>query len=307
MASTLATSPSAPPGGVLLAGLITSSVGLVVGVGYGLAVAYVPFVNVLTLLGAAIFGGVMAWAGAKGFEAGRVRHREAGLAIVMIATTLGFYVSWVIWVAALFETTEALSLAWRPVELMRSIETINAAGPWKFQGWRPTGNVLWGLWFIEALLIFGLAYKGTEREQERLLARPFCTECKQWIGRAQGIANFALGEDEASVVREHIRAREWEYFTRLGLSEDVDNGHRVLVAQCECGKVQCATVERNTRAPGEIGDCTFLAKELVLGEGELKRIEAPARLAARAWNGWPGRRGAPRAEAESGEVSGPGE
>lgn len=286
MASALATSPSASPAGVLQALMITTVGALVIGAGYGLAVAYIPFVNLLTLVGAPVFGAMVAMVGEKGFVAGRVRRREAGLAIVMIATALGFYVSWVIWVAAVVESSEALSLAWQPVELLRTIDAINAAGPWKLRGWRPTGAELWLLWFVEGLLIFALAYQGAEREQARLLARPFCTECKEWIGRAQGVANFGLGEDESSVVREHVRAREWEYFAGLGLSNDVDNGHRVLVAQCACGRVQCATVERNVRLPGEIGDCTFLAKELVLEDGELKRIEAPARLARR--DAWPG-------------------
>jgi hypothetical protein len=289
MASALATSPSAPVWGVVQAVVTATAAALVIGVVYALAVRHIPFVNLLTLAGAPVFGAMVAMAAEHGFTAGRVRHREAGLAVVMVAVALGFYASWVVWVAAVIGSTEALSLAWQPIELLRTIEAINAAGPWKFQGWRATGAMLWMLWLVEAVLIFGAAYLSAEGDLRRLTTRPFCTQCAQWIGRAEGVANFGLGTDESSVVREHVRAREWEYFAELGASEDVDNGHRVLIAQCGCGRVQCATVERNVRAAGEVGDCTFLAKELVLEDDEPQRIHASARLARPAGSGrWPG-------------------
>jgi len=87
---------------------MTIAAAVALGVGYALAIWYIPFINLLSLAGAPMFGVLIATTADHGFRTGRVRHRGAALAVVVLASAIGLYVSWIVWIAAVQRTPEAL-------------------------------------------------------------------------------------------------------------------------------------------------------------------------------------------------------
>ncbi len=279
MPSTLATSPSARPLGVLKATLYTTAAAMLIATVYSLVMWFIPFVNVLTILAAPAFGMFVAHAAERGCEVGRVRHRGVAYAILAFALTVGFYTAWVVWVAAVARDPETLLLGLHPGVLASLIAYLNVIGLWKVGDFSPTGSILWLLWIVEALLLYGVAFAAVRVPLENLLRRPFCRTCEGFIGRPEHLVHFGLGPDTRAEVADHVAARDWEYFAGLGRSEDEDNAHRLLLAKCACGRLQAATVERHTRDLGDYGDYSSLAKDAVLSDDEPERIAAAARLA----------------------------
>lgn len=265
---------TAPPGGIALAAAITVAAAVGIGVVYGYALSALPVVHIVTLAAAPAFGLIIAVAAEFGFKLGRVRHSTAGLTIVMIGAVIGLYASWAAWVCGLIGEPDLLALASRPLLLLDVIAGINEAGPWSIRNWRPTGLALSILWLVEAGCIVGMARKTAITNLQKLSDRPFCPACNNWIGPAEGLANFGLGDPDE--VRQHVRDRDWEYFSNLGISYDVDNANRLSLTQCKCGALRCATLERATRRPDSVRERALIAQHVLLTADEVQRLRAAA-------------------------------
>lgn len=98
---------------------------------YAVAIFYVPFVNVLTLLAAPALGAGAAMFSQRALEAGRIRSPLVGLAITVLAAVLALHVSWVVWITVLGKDSALLQLAYRPLELARAIALVNTLGSCK--------------------------------------------------------------------------------------------------------------------------------------------------------------------------------
>jgi hypothetical protein len=146
---------------------------LVLGLVYGYALAWIPFIYINFFIVAGYgfgVGFILAYAG----KLGKIRHFGLMLGLGFLVGLLAEYVGWVAWLHAMSDQ-ELLILD--PGELFRGIKLLAASGVWSLSSWTPTGWALYTVWGIEVLMVIGLAtVMGGSMASE-----PFCERCHRWV------------------------------------------------------------------------------------------------------------------------------
>ncbi len=261
---------------LVLAAVLTIGAAIVVGAAYSLILDSISFINIITLAAAPGFGWLVASTSVNVLRTLRVHHDvRAGMAITMLAATLGFYTSWVVHVAFLAGDSAMLEIALHPSELWRVIVAINHAGSWKISGTTPKGTTLWILWLAEAGLIFRFAWTA-KADLAVIAVHPYCPQCRNWVAHPTPIASFALGEEELPDVATHVHERDWDYFADFAPAPHEDRAYTFTVEQCPCGMLETLDVEATWVSPEGRNVCRQLAKQLPIGHEDVARIRGLA-------------------------------
>ncbi len=143
--------PTLNSAGLLLMLAVGFAGAVIIGVVYGVVVAWMPLIYVNIVLTALCGGGVGAVV-VKGGEWGRCYQQGPILAVGLLAGLLALGVSWVTWFWALshFEL-----LVLDPGTMVAMARERLEFGAWSMSGYTPTGAALGVIWALEALFIVG--------------------------------------------------------------------------------------------------------------------------------------------------------
>ncbi|MBN2210857.1 MAG: hypothetical protein JW709_05620 [Sedimentisphaerales bacterium] len=184
-----------PSGVVGVVGLINMivlgvSAAVVLGVIYGYAIFYIPFIYVSFVITLG-FGAGVGYAVGLGGRLGKVRNAKVGYILGFLAGCLAEYIGWVSWLLAASDQ-EVLIL--NPKVMLDAIQMVAAEGAWSIFNWTPSGILLYLIWTVEAMMIIGVC---TFLAGSMLSAKPFCESCNQWIKDKMTIAPLTpIGEPD---------------------------------------------------------------------------------------------------------------
>lgn len=235
----------------------------VVGVAYGLAVFYVPFVKISFIITAAAGGGLGYLLGKLGLI-GKVRSMAALLTVSLLGGIVAWYCSWVTWILIASEF-ELLILT--PYGLYAFMELGFYEGFWSMGSGDEAfkGYPLVAVWCIEAAMLIGIA---AIVPYSMLCDRLFCETCTTWI---KGLSKFPQREpvaDPAGLVNA-LEGADFEALAALGPRTSNDEPYTsVEISCCErCGELgyldvkSCVLVESKD---GVSTQETSLVKHLIV-------------------------------------------
>ena len=218
----------------LLRGLVVGSFfGAGLAVAYAYAILYVPLAGYITALLTGGFGLFLGVSIGLPLKTGKTRNRRAAVLCALPVVLGAFYVSWAVWVFAFLrrsggEGVPLQALLLHPRDLWDTIVQINAVGPWRLKGLRPTGAWLWALWGIEALTVIGLGLLGAQTT----LDQPFCERCELWTEEEKELLALAPVDREELVRRLETDDLDTA-FRKLGPPAE-DNPKCLLVSLQSC-------------------------------------------------------------------------
>jgi hypothetical protein len=227
-----------PPGFMMALGIAVGAA-LVLAFVYAYFTVYIPVVGTITFVLSAGFGALVGAIAAKGLELGKVRNVGLSVVVVLVASLLGYYVSWAAWLHALlnkagFEVGLG-ELLTSPALMWDFIVAINESGSWTFKDLTPTGGFLWVLWALEAVLILGVAiFLGLA-----LAAKvPFCERCNTWTRGALGVA-FLDDQAPAEALRDRLEDKDLAAVEAIGAPTVGDRFYRLDLHECPQCKTLC--------------------------------------------------------------------
>lgn len=218
--------------------LILVGAGLAVGASlplawlYALGIYYIPFVylNVLLTLGFGwALGALVVWV----LRGCRVRNTTLALLTALGVTALAFYFHWAAWVSTVLGSGDVevgvLDAALQPAALWSVVLAINETGAWGFGESPVTGGVLWAIWAVEALIVFGVALFWTHVAFQDV---PYCEVCDSWCEKEKNVAR--LTGPDPDVILDAVTGKDFAAlatFPRVPLDADAGGW---LEFDCEC-------------------------------------------------------------------------
>jgi len=162
--------------------IIFGTVGtLVLGIIYGYAIFYIPYIahNFLITLG---FGALVGFIVGNGGKLGKVRNPRLLLLFGFLFGLFAEYTGWVSWIFA-FSKQQTLVLF--PSDVLSVVEIVAEKGSWwDIFGWTPKGTALYVIWGIEATMIIATS---TLVSWALLISTPFCERCNRWVEKKNSI------------------------------------------------------------------------------------------------------------------------
>ena len=191
---------------IIILGVVSS---LVLGAIYGYAIFYIPFIYLNIFITMAL-GGFVGHAVAIGGKYGKVRNENALLLFGFIFGLFSEYISWVSWIHAY---SEQEVLIYSPAVILEVMQELSVNGAWSIFGWTPTGNWIYSIWSIEAIMIVGFS---------AILAMmnsvPFCEQCYKWVEEGETIEPL----EPLDVTSELVGQWENENYSSLKSLEESD-------------------------------------------------------------------------------------
>lgn len=251
------------------------------GYGYGHLVAYQPFSGLLTPLFAAMLGSLLGAATADLLRRLRVRNLWVAGAIAFTVATIALYVSWATWMAAVLRglgvDATAGGFLVHPVRLWNAMATAARTGHWQLFQLRPTGSALWGMWTLEAAIVYAAAIVMT---LSQLNERGYCEGCGSWTVRDMDIARVPA--DDFLATGKHLEQRDLAFFATLGeVAPDATSWTAFDLHTCRCGALNLLDayeVARTARGARAVDARRLLISKLVVHSQEARALRA---LAAR--------------------------
>lgn len=111
---------------------------------------------------------------------GKVRSNTLAGIVGFAVSSIGLYVSWVVWIRVICINRKVGCAAaiFRPLEAWKAVLSVNLQGTWSLKGDAPMhGAALWFVWIAEALIVLGFGVMASVGLVNR---RPFCERCGQW-------------------------------------------------------------------------------------------------------------------------------
>ena len=266
-------STAAPAGGVIFALACGAIGGAVVATVYALLLAYVPIIGWISFILTGGFGVLAGFAISFGLNLGKIRNRSVALVVAAASATIAFYVAWVVWVWAIFDGAPLLEVA-NPANLFHSVLIINEKGAWSLKGFTPTGAVLWGLWGLEALIIYGCALViGVSGSSS-----PFCEKCGDWCEETEGVRMFDADTGEENL-RSRLETRDLSCLTETEPPQDDTHFYRVDLAYCtNCAELWCMSLVRVRITFDKDGDAstdtTDVVRHMLISREEAEALQA---------------------------------
>ncbi len=177
---------------------------IVLGALYALATYFIPFIYILFLFTIGCGAGVGALTG-RGLTKGHVRSRTVALTLGLVMGIAAAYFEWIFWLYL-----DSGRWIWGPVQVIHELKILGEHGVWSLKQWTPTGNVLYGIWALEAAVIIGMS---------ALIARDslddeiYCEHCKKWLTHSEQkhvLFNFPEGEMLTPILQ-----GEWQSIKKL--------------------------------------------------------------------------------------------
>lgn len=218
----------------LLFGLIAA---LILGVVYGYAIYYIPFIylNFFITLG---FGALVGMAIGMGGKLGKARNPKF---YSVIGLLVGLFAAYIGWVFYFYAGSGQSFLPYQLNELWTNMQFLTYTGSWSIFGWTPTGWQLYAIWLIEALMIVGTS---TLIALGFVESTPFCENCETWIENDQVIEGFENIEDRESF-KASLEQGQIEQVTQLEqAAKDSNSGTEIHLNNCtSCNKNHFLSIE----------------------------------------------------------------
>jgi hypothetical protein len=277
------------PAGLALAVLGGLAIAVLAGVAYGYLVVYIPLAGWVTFLLSAGLGAAIGAGTSQLLKIGKVRNPSLSMAVVVSVTLVGYYVSWGAWLKALLGRGDIdvplFQLLSSPGDMWGAIKTINESGGVNIAGFTPSGGVLWGLWVVELLIIFGAAIM---LSMAAGLNRPFCERCRRWCDGSV-VALLEPGYDNIdAALRSRLEAKDFDALAELGNSESDWQYFRVQLHACpQCEDFNTLSIDHvavSIDGEGARSEQTrTIVDHLLLSRGDAGIVrELPSRLASAA-------------------------
>jgi len=228
-----------------LLALVTGCVaGAVLSAAYAYAILYIPIAGYITFILTAGFGlGTGAVAGLL-LKSAKVRNNTIAAVAGVVVGALACWGSWVFWIYALLHRADVdaplAALALRPSLLWETIAKVNEVGAWNIHGATPTGALLWALWGVEALIIFG----GSAFASFAVISdAPFCESCSRWSQKEAGVCKSASGDIDE--LRPKLEAKSFAAIEQLGKVKEESSGfYRFDLRSCpRCHQTNTLTLQ----------------------------------------------------------------
>lgn len=140
---------------------------------YGYATAYIPFIYVSFII-TVLYGSSLGFIVGKVAYMTKVRNRTAIVGLAILVGFFAVYFSWVFW---LYAASEQTILEFNPATLLNYMQDIAVDGMWSIFSYTPSGTYLYTIWTMEALFIsamtvlIGIGKIGKQ---------PYCESCELW-------------------------------------------------------------------------------------------------------------------------------
>ena len=225
-----------PFSGLIICGIVFSTLAVFGGAIYSAAIVYLPFVKlklVITLVFGCVVGSIVG--SICGFA--KLRNRFMVMAMAMLTMLLFYYVAWgthAFWLVARLEGMDMAVkdvgvsgilphnvLSWSDHLFRNGLWSMNAAGD-PIKGW-----FLVALWTVEAVTLF---YTTWALAGSTYSSKPFCESCNQWTDLNIGVAELPVAADDPAW--SEIAQGRLETLRKLKLATDIPTYVRVDLAQC---------------------------------------------------------------------------
>ena len=220
-------------GAMFAAALIS---GPIIGVAYGVIVAFNPFiyVNFLATLFAAAWAGILV---GKVSRPGRVRSLGVCAAAGLVA---GLAFEYVQWFATLSYYGAELTL-YEPRAMWSMIGELAEMEPWTLMGGISIGAVGFKIiWAIEGVMVVGTPILLAMGEG----STPYCERCNEWVSDAEPIGPFDYVSD-VDTLKARVERRDLsglEAFERLEVTQD--RYSTITLSTCDgCRGLQLASIQ----------------------------------------------------------------
>jgi hypothetical protein len=192
---------------MLISGICGS---LVLGLIYGFAIFYIPFIylNFFITLGFGLFVGFIVGLGGK---LGKVRNSTVLLLFGFLFGIFAEYTGWVSWIYA-SSSQEIFTLD--PLKILQILQILSNDGAWGIFGWTPTGIALYCIWGIEAIMIIGASTMGA---LAILASTPFCERCDKWIEEEDEILLEPI--TDAEELKSQLEQNDYNFLKSLKKTE----------------------------------------------------------------------------------------
>jgi hypothetical protein len=203
-------------GGLLVAAVVGCAGSLALAYVYAWGILLIPEVH-LAFIATLAFGALIGISIGYGQIWGKVRNGAVGVALAAAISTLALYVSWAAWVPFVLDSQHAGHISWiklaqHPATLWNLIRMINQYGTWGTDSGSATkGWELWGIWFLEAVSVVGMAIFA---EIGVLNHRPFCESCERWCTR--GAKMLLAAPPNVAQLKLQLEANDFKALENLG-------------------------------------------------------------------------------------------
>jgi hypothetical protein len=265
-----------------LGGLVLGSI---VGGVSGLALAYAYARGIILITEAHFaafatlaFGGLIGLAAGWGMIWGKVRNTRATIAITAVTSALALYVSWAIWIAAVFERYAGKHIRWarlpqHPAAVWSMMTWINQYGTWGLSSGEATkGWELWLIWAAEAVVVIAAAIGAGFAVLQH---RPFCETCSRWCHRG---ARFLLAPPpDVRQLKLQLESNDLRPLEALGTgSKGGDHLIASLYSCAQCNQFHTlsltnVTIRRNKLGQARINSKTIV-QQLLVGPGQAETV-----------------------------------
>jgi len=154
------------------------------GVIYGYAIYYIPFIYINFFITCFFGAGVGVMIG-FGAVAGKSRNTAM---IVLFGLIFGLLAAYAGWISKFYAISGQKALIYMPMEILNILQSVALKGDWSIFGWTPKGGSLYAIWGIEAGMIILLSMLTAAAISH---TEPFCERCKKWIKNKESFSALA--------------------------------------------------------------------------------------------------------------------
>lgn len=208
---------------------------------YAYAIAEIPFVYIsffLTYFFGKGIGLTVHWLG----KLGKARNAKFMIATTIALTLFGLYACWAVWFNVKGAGTSYFA---SPILMVKMMIIVAEEGAWSIFDSTPTGNALFGVWTVEALVILGGALRAVISQSKDI---PFCEECNEWASDKVTIDPFVLVTDKKTFIHQ-IEQRDFAAITELKILAHVYREFsRIVLLRCpNCEQGACFLTVMNIK------------------------------------------------------------
>jgi len=221
-------------GGLLIAAIVGCAGSLILAYVYAWGIILIPEVH-LAFIATLGFGALIGVSVGYGQIWGKVRNGSVGIALTGAISTLALYASWAMWVPFVLDSQHVEHISWiklaqHPAALWNLVCTINQYGTWSTSsnGSATNGWELWGIWFLEAVSVIGMAIVAEIGVLNHL---PFCESCEAWAKRGAKII-LSAPQNSAQFKRQ-LESNDWSALESLGAGNKAASHLVVVLDSCE--------------------------------------------------------------------------
>ena len=188
--------------GLVLGALLAAVGSLLAAWLYAYAIYYIPFIYINVILTGG-FGFALAIINVHTMRGAKLRNAHLFAVMTLLVTGVAFYGHWAAWIGIALRASDVeimgLDVAVQPGAMWATILDINSVGAWSIFGIDFSGLPLWGVWFLEGAIVFGLSLGlGHSKFQDI----PFCEKCESWCKKHSNAARV-WHADAATVTAAH--------------------------------------------------------------------------------------------------------